>query len=239
MERPKRRRKQPLGRDSSREFYYVGPPSALQKRNGIEMVNTRGPLINMQCKEMDKKNNQQCKRQTVIGCGICWQHLKYRHYLKIDKSTVKVDGKSIGKGLFSVTTVDPDFIVFDKGVHIIDYVGEIIPEHVREERYGDGTGPYCIGGEDSDEENGFDTPLVDCAYTRGVAALANHKPEPDANARYLFDEDRNTHTIHAIKDIGSNEEIFCDYGKSYQLEGKLAGKHDTLAGHRPPPKWYR
>ena len=110
---------------------------------------------------------------------------------------------------------------------------------MREERYGDGTGPYCIGGEDSDEENGFDTPLVDCAYTRGVAALANHKPEPDANARYVFDEDRNTHTIHAIKDIGSNEEIFCGYGKSYQLEGKLAGKHDTLAGHRPPPKWYR
>ena len=64
MERPKRRRKQPLGRDSSREFYYVGSPSTLQKRNGVEMVHTRGPLINMQCKEMDKKNNQQCKRQT-------------------------------------------------------------------------------------------------------------------------------------------------------------------------------
>ena len=227
-----------LGRDSSREFYYVGPPAPFQRRAGLEMVHTRGPLINMQCKEMDK-NNQQCKRKTVIGCGICWQHLKYRHYLKINKSTVTVDGKSIGKGLFSVTTVDPNFIVFDKGVHIIDYVGEIIAEHEREQRYGDGTGPYCIGGEDSDEEKGFDTPLIDCAYTGGVAALANHKPEPEANARYVFDEDRNVHTVAAIKGIYSGEEIVCDYGDKYQLYGDLAGRHDTLAGHRPPPKWYR
>ena len=108
----------------------------------------------------------------------------------------------------------------------MDYVGEIIAEHEREERYGDGTEPYCIGGEDSDSDDGFDTPLVDCAYTRGVAALANHKSEPEANARYVFDEDRNVHTIAAIK-------------YKYQLHGDLAGKHDTFAGHRPPPKCYR
>ena len=110
---------------------------------------------------------------------------------------------------------------------------------MREERYGDGTGPYCIERKDSDEENGFDKPLIDWAYTRGVAALANHKSEPDANARYVFDEDRNTHTVTAIKDIRSGAEIFCDNGTNYQLGGELAGKHDTLVGHRPPPKWYR
>ena len=66
-------------------------------------------------------------------------------------------------------------------------------------------------------------------YTRGeaLAALANHKSEPEANARYLFDEDRNVHTV-----IYSGEEIVCDYGTKYQLEGDLAGKHDTLAGQR-------
>ena len=92
-----------------------------------------------------------------------------------------------------------------------------------------GTGPYCIGGEDS------------CAHTRGVAAPANHKSEPDANAnaRYVFDEERNVHIVAAIKDIYSGEEFFCDYGDKYQLHGDLAGKHDTLVGHRPPPKWYR
>ena len=51
------------------------------------------------------------------------------------------------------------------------------------------------------------TPLVDCAYTRGVAALAYHKSELKANDTFQPDT--------------------------------LAGKHDTLAGHRPPPKWYR
>ena len=79
------------------------------------------------------------------------------------------------------------------------------------------------------------------AYTRGVAALANHKPEPapEANARYLFDDvDRKVHTVAVIKDIYLGEEYFCDYGNKYQLEGELAGKHDTLAGHRPPPEWY-
>ena len=55
----------------------------------------------------------------------------------------------------------------------------------------------------------------------------------------MFDEDRNTHTVTAIKDIRSGEEIFCDYGTNYQLGGKLAGKYDTLAGHIPPPKWYK
>ena len=118
-------------------------------------------------------------------------------------------------------------------------MGEAIAEHEREQRHGNGIGPYCIGGEDIDSDDGFDTPLVDCACTRGVAALANPKPEPEANARYLFDEERNVHTVAAIKDIYSGEQFFCDYGNTYQLQGELAGKHDTLAGHRPPPKWYR
>ena len=54
---------------------------------------------------------------------------------------------------------------------LIDYVGGIIAKHERDERYGNGIGPYCTGGEDSDSEDGFDTPLVDCAYTRGSLRL--------------------------------------------------------------------
>jgi len=185
---------------------------------------------------LDEKTKLQCKRQTVVGCGICWQHLRKLYQLRIRKSTLTVEGKSIGKGLFAVTTHDPERVIFQSGEHIVDYVGEIIAEHEREERYGDGTGPYCIEGEDSDSEDGFDTPLVDCAFTRGVAAFANHKSEPEANARYVFDEDRNVHIVAAIKDIYSGEEFFCNYGNKYQLHGDLAGKHDTLAGHRPPPK---
>ena len=53
--------------------------------------------------------------------------------------------------------------------------------------------------------------------SQGVLLLANHKPEPEAIARYVFDEDRNTHSIAAIKDIYSGEEIFCEYGPNHQL----------------------
>ena len=148
-------------------------------------------------------------------------------------------GKSIRKGMFDITTQDPEQIIFENVTHITDYVGEQLIQHEREERYGDGTGPYCIGGEDSDSEDGYNTPLIDCAFTIGVAALANHKSEPEANARYVFDEDRNIHTIAGIKPIHSGEEIFCDYWPNYQLYGDFAGKHDTLAGHWPSPKWYR
>ena len=52
-------------------------------------------------------------------------------------------------------------------------------------------------------------------------------------------QDRNAPTVAEIKDIYSGEEFFCDYGDKYQLHGVLAGKHDTLAAHRRPPKWYR
>ena len=100
----------------------------------------------------------------------------------------------------------------------MDHVGEQLAEH---------------------SEDGFDTQLIDCAFTTGVAALANHKSEPKANARYVFDEDRNKHTFAAFKPIHSEEKIFCYYGPNYQLHVVFAGEHDTLPGHRPPPKWYR
>ena len=69
--------------------------------------------------------------------------------------------------MFAITTHDPE----NEDGHIIDNVGETIAKHEREERYGDGTGPYCIGGEDGDSEDGFDAPLVDCAYTSGLLHL--------------------------------------------------------------------
>ena len=181
----------------------MGPPSTFQIRQGLESVHTKGPLRNIQCGELDEKTKLQCKRQTVVGCGICWQHLRKLHQLRIKKSTITVDGKSIGKGIFAVTTHDPERVIFKNGEHMIDNVGETIAEHEREHRHGNGTGPYCIGGEDSFPDDGFGTPLVDCAYTRGVTALAYHKPEPEANARYVFDEDRNMHTVPAIQDIHS------------------------------------
>ena len=55
---------------------------------------------------------------------------------RIRKSTILVDGKSTGKGLFAVTTQDPTQVIFENGVHIMDFVGVQLAEHEREERYG-------------------------------------------------------------------------------------------------------
>ena len=79
----RRRRKQPRGKSSSREFYYVGPSTPFQKRQHIQTIHTRGPLRNIQCEALDQNTQEQWKRQTVIGCVICWQHLKKIHQLRI------------------------------------------------------------------------------------------------------------------------------------------------------------
>ena len=64
-----------------------------------------------------------------------------------------------------ITTHDPEQVMFENGVHIIHFVGKLL--HERENRYEDGTHPYCIEGENSDSEVGFDTVLVNWTYTRG------------------------------------------------------------------------
>ena len=217
-------------------FYYTGPPTKLQKDEGITIVKTTGPLATIQCSEKDAESNQQCTKRTVIGCDICTQHLKQNKNLQIKKSTIFADGKSIGKGLFAINTGDRNEIIFHNGVVIIDYVGEIIDEDEREKRYGNGTGPYCLGGKLVDDD--IDSPFVDSAFVRGAASIINHMPLEQSNAQYQFDTVRNMHVIVAIKDIYSGEEIFCDYGDEYQLFGEYSGKHATISNKKSPPKWY-
>ena len=121
----------------------------------------------------------------------------------------------------------------------MEYDGQIINEFEREDRYGAGTGPYAIGGDVDNEEDPFVSPIIDCAFMRSVAALANHMQDPEANARYVYDENTDTQWIEAQQDIKSGEEIFNNYGPEYSLEGSFAGKHITQAARRPPPKWFR
>ena len=218
-------------------FYYIGPPTEVQKDEGISVVKTTGPLANIQCGEKDIETDQRCMRRTVIGSGICSQHLKRNKNLQIKKSTIFVDGKSIGKGLFALNTGDRNEIIFHNGVDIIDYIGEIIDDDEKERRYGNGTGPYCLGGKLDDDVT--DTPLIDSAFVRGVASIINHMPLKRSNAQYQFDTDRNMHVIVAIRDIYSGEEIFCDYGDEYQLFGEYSGKHATISNKRSAPEWYK
>ena len=109
----------------------------------------------------------------------------------------------MGLGLFALDVGDPDEVVFPKNALIIEYAGEIIREFEREERYGDGTAPYALGGLIENEDDEFDTPLIDCAFYRSIASLSNHKPEGEANCHYIFDEDTDIHWIAAKRDIKS------------------------------------
>ena len=237
--RRKKQRTKRAGIPSSKQFYYKGPASKAQIKKGKTEVRTTGSLFNVQCYYKNPQTQQQCKRRTVIGSGICWQHLRSQKKLRIKKSTVFINGASIGQGLFAVDTGDPEEVVFHKDENIVQYDGEIINEFEREDRYGDGTGPYAIGGSIHDEFEDIDTPIIDSAFYRCVAALANHKEDPGANAIYMFDEDTHIQWVQALRDIKSGEEIFCDYGPEYSLTGSLAGKHATLNAKRPPPKWFR
>ena len=97
---------------------------------------TSGALRNIQCGELDEKTNLQFKVRLLWGVGFADKHHTKLHHLRIKKSTITVDGKSIGKGLFEVTTHDPEQIIFQNGAHIVDYVGESIAEHEREQRMG-------------------------------------------------------------------------------------------------------
>ena len=56
-----------------------------------------------------------------------------------------MDDKPIGKGLFAVTHKTPNKLFLKMGV-ILWIMWVQLAELEREERYGDGTGPYCIGG---------------------------------------------------------------------------------------------
>ena len=65
--RRERRKRQPPGKSSSREFYYVGPPSTFQTRRGLESVHTRGPLRNIQCEELDEKPSCNARGKLLWG----------------------------------------------------------------------------------------------------------------------------------------------------------------------------
>ena len=133
LTRRKAQKSKKVGIPSSKQFYYLGPPSKGQLKKGIEEVRTTGPLINLQCSNIDPKSKQQCKRRTVIGCGICWQHLRKNNKLRIKKSTLLVDGVSVGLGLFALDVGDKDEVVFPKRTPIIKYSGDINREY-REKR---------------------------------------------------------------------------------------------------------
>lgn len=109
-----------------------------------------------------------------------------------------------GNGLFTAITIYKDEI-------IAKYRGRILSESVAKEKAKNGEDIYFISL--------LDGSIMDSKYSRCFAKFANDavgfsKSEFKNNSKIAFDDDRNICLV-ATKNIKSENEIFCSYGKRY------------------------
>ena len=194
-------------------------------------------LKKIRCKEWSSHGSQ-CKKFTSIGAGICPFHLYLHYKLRIQPSSIHVNKKSIGLGVFAISTGNDKSIVFRKDDFILPYDGEIITCEEKNRRYGESTAPYCVGGPHEDEYGKYDCPYFDSALYRSTASIINHADGNDANCYYLFNDENNRVEIRALRDIYANEELLCDYGEEYKISGEFAGTFCTLRNTQAIPAWY-
>lgn len=145
------------------------------------------------------KNGNQCRRNTVIGLSLCWQHLLSQKELRIKDSR-------FGKGLFALNKrKDNNAIIFKKNQTIISYNGEVITENDVYERYQENTAPYTIVGQRNTYEDG--------ACHRGIGTLVNHATGNAINAKFSYN--RQGVIIKATKNIRNGQEIFVNYNAGH------------------------
>jgi len=103
-------------------------------------------------------------------------------------------------------------IAFRPKNHIARYVGEIINNARKEERYGNQSPPYVIR---------YGENFIDGGCKRGVINYANHKPHSQANATFQEYHDMGTGNdeirLLSKKNIYNGQEIFVSYGRGYRM----------------------
>jgi hypothetical protein len=159
-------------------------------------------LSSHQC-EATNRNGHRCRRRTVIGVGLCWNHLLSIKHLRIKESSVE----NSGLGLFAMNSAMPEnAIVFKKGEMIIEYGGEDIDIEELNNRYQDRTAPYGV-------QKKKDSTYNDSACVRGIGSNANTQVGKQ-NARLGIGAG-DIVKVYATKNIRNNTEIFLAYGNSY------------------------
>ena len=153
---------------------------------------------------------RRCKRKSVLGSPMCFQHLESLKHLKIKPSLIP----NGGKGLFAFTkTALGNAIIFKKGENIIEYQGEILSRPQLENRYGDKTAPYG-----AELKEGV---YIDAAGYRSIGAFANApNVARQANAKLItvYNTTPQQIKIKAIRNILNGQEILIDYGKEYRFD---------------------
>ena len=186
-----------------------------------------------QCRRCQfKKAGVQCKKRTCQDRDLCWIHLRKVHRVRIAPSLIKVDGKSVGMGLFAFTEKplqkqlkrgqDRDkYLIFSKGDEIGIYDAEILSAQELSRRYDfekDGklveqTAPYGV----SDSRGNLYDSLchrnyVSYANDAHKSIFKNNSELKDLNGRLV---------LLATKNIWMGDEILWSYGKDY-WKGPLA-----------------
>ena len=176
-------------------------------------------------------NMVRCRRTTIIGLGMCWQHLRKWYKLMIAPAQ-DVHGNNIGKGVYPYG--DQNELVFQNHDVIARYDGERITANEMDRRYSrdnNCTATYGIGS-----IPGLVGPM-DGALYRGVGSMINHGDANVANGDFANVRKHNnnywTHGIIANKNIRASgaktigqlmalprnqrHEILVDYGNGYGM----------------------
>ena len=218
-----------------------------------------GVLKKQKCRFRDR-DDKRCKRWTVIGLGLCWQHLKLFGLMMAP--SFDSNDNPIGVGLYPYG--EEDETVFDREVkdtkanmkknkfaihpHVIAYYdGEEVDDAILNERYGNVTGPYSIRDDKNTKRN---LKPMDAALQRGLGALVNHtSKEIESNATFAGAQTSFGNLTYAvvatkkirasgaksIKDIlrldrKKRKEILLSYGKDYRFDEQVQFK-TTMKKH--------
>jgi len=180
-----------------------------------------------------KRNGQRCKLRTCYDWNYCWLHLQKLFHVRIAESTIKIQGRSIGLGLFARTNRSlptallgrlrtnrgrseekRQYLVFKKNDVIGHYFGENLTKAQLDQRYDyqDNQGemkeqvaPYAVTSEDG--------TIMDALCKRNFMAYANDPLNSHLRANSIMNE--NTKILRASRNIWEGEEIVWKYGADY------------------------
>ncbi len=158
------------------------------------------------------QGGSQCKRNSCIGAGFCWMHLRSEKNLRIKTSRIA----DAGKGLFAENPhVGARTVVFKRNQTIIDYNGQVVTDATLTRRYGENwTATYAIKDNDSIDR------YEDASCKRGIGSMLNSAPRnSDVNCQFLTrGRQRKRIVVVATKDIRNGDELLARYGDEYRFD---------------------